>query len=95
MPASFFSIRRFAAFYVSSASFALSRSYIAIIRSSFSTSVRGSSAILSINAKTIERLSDSGADTEPPGLTAKARYDGKAAHRLRIGINFGVALAEV
>ena len=54
-------IRPFAALYASSASFALSRSYIAIIRSSFSTSARGSSATLSINAKTVEGLSDGGA----------------------------------
>ena len=45
----------------SSASFALRRSYIAIKRSSFSTSARGSSAILSINVKTVEGLSDGGA----------------------------------
>src|SRR6516165_5454022 len=61
MPASFSRIRPFAALYASSASFDLRRSYIAVMRSSFSTSLRGSSATLSINAKTVEGLSDGGA----------------------------------
>src|SRR5271165_3595295 len=61
MRASFFRIRPFAALCASSASFALMRSYIAITRSSFSTSARGSTANLSINARTVEGLSDGGA----------------------------------
>jgi hypothetical protein len=56
----FFEDPPFAALYASSASFALRRSYIAVRRSSFSTSARGSSAILSISAKTVEELSNGG-----------------------------------
>jgi nucleoside-diphosphate-sugar epimerase len=49
------------ALYASSASFAFRRSYHATMRPSSSTSARGSSATLSINAKTVEVLSDGGA----------------------------------
>ena len=83
MPASFFRIRPFAALYASSASFALSRSYIAIKRSSFSTSAQGSSATLSINAKTVEGLSDAAAGRgrstrRPLGITLRLIVGGIA-----------------
>ena len=69
--------------YASSASFALSRSYIAIMRSSFSTSARGSSATLSINAKTVEGLPDGGtgrgrSGRRPLGITFRFIVGGNA-----------------
>jgi len=71
--ASFFRIRPFASLYANSASFALRRSYIAIMHSSFSTSARGSNAILSINAKTVEGLFDGGAGGAGQSAVRSAR----------------------